>query len=369
MPSARSRTSDRGTSATRRLGSAAAKSGLASVFDSFQSQFSNHSRGSFISSRSQTSTCGRPRSRGNRIASGPSRRQTTFMASHARRESKCEPAHRSEVVRAAAMKLCTGPMERASNAASPLGSAAKAPAKAEVRSRWSQMEWSGTRVSAGSSGQSAPSLPSSSSFASSGPKRQKASCVRSQSTESPDLTISLVKCLKLRCLMPPVSVSPSFFRSNTRPVSGWTRTGSLDQSTCAQPATTPVFPSPVGSATSSSGHCGLSAAEAHQSARFTCLYIVTGMPFSKRTRSRTSSLSQAESVLRRQNVEAEVPVQRPRCSAFVASRIAQQYECLLRGIVQAGVELGLPERVVGHAGHPDTRSRSMVLEPPELSRN
>ena len=238
----------RGTIATKRFGSAAANSGLASVAPCAHSQSANQSAGRPHSSRSHKSTCGTPRSRGNKMASGPSAWHSGFMASQARRASKCEPAHRSEVERAASIKLCTGPSARVSKAASPLGSAANAPAKAEVRSRWSQMLWSGTRVSAGSSGQSVPSMPLSSSSRRLGPKRQKASKLRVQSISLRWLSwcsTSAAKCSKLRDLMSSISVSPRLPRSNSAPVSGWISTGRLVQRTCAQSAIFSVRAWPV----------------------------------------------------------------------------------------------------------------------------
>ena len=226
------------------------------------------------------------------MASGPRRSHTTFAASHDSRASRCDPAQRSEVLRAAAMKLWTGPMESASNAASSSGSSAKAPANAETRSRWSQMEWSGMRVSAGSSGQSWPSAPLSSSSRSSGPKRQKASSVRRQST-SPSFLTSRSKWARLRSLMSWMSVSAREPRSNSLPLSGWIRMGCLVQRTCAHSAIARVLvcPFPVVTVTSSIGHCGRSAADAHQSARWTVRYMPAGMPFLDRTVSRASSPS------------------------------------------------------------------------------
>lgn len=61
------------------------------------------------------------------------------QALQAMRDKRCEPAHRSEVVQAAAMKSCTGPKLMESKAASPCGSVAKAVAKALERSRCDQM--------------------------------------------------------------------------------------------------------------------------------------------------------------------------------------------------------------------------------------
>ena len=139
-----------GTKAVKRLGSAAVNSGLASVRARTHSQLSKNLAGNPQASRSHRSTWGIPRRRGNRMASGPSSSQMIRMASHASRDRKCEPAQRSEVDRLASMKSCTGPIETAINAGPWLESAANAVAKAAVRSRWSQIVWSGTRLSAGS---------------------------------------------------------------------------------------------------------------------------------------------------------------------------------------------------------------------------
>ena len=56
-------------------------------------------------------------------------------------------------------------------------------------------------------------------------------------------------------------------------------------------------------------------------------------------------------------VEAEQPMQRPRRASLVAGRVAQEHQRLLGRIVQAGVQLGLPERVVGHDRHSGLCSR------------
>ena len=157
------------------------------------------------------------------------------------------------------------------------------------------MEWSGMRVSAGSSGQSWPSVPLSASSRSSGPKRQKASSVRRQSIASPSGTTSRSKCVRLRSLTSWKSVSAREPRSNFLPFSGWIRVGFLVQRTCAHPATARVLvrPSRAGTVASSIGHCGRSAADAHQSARWTVRYMPAGMPFLESTVSRVSSLSGA----------------------------------------------------------------------------
>ena len=236
----------------------------------------NRSAGRPQVSRSHTSTCGTPRKRGNKMASGPRRSHTTRMASHDKRASRCDPAHRSSILRALAMKGCTGPMESVSKAASPCGSAAKAPAKALVRSRWSQMEWSGIRVSAGSSFHSSPRVPLSLSSRNSGPKRHMASKVRLKSVTPSWRCSSEERWVKARALTSSKSVSvrpPCRPRSKCAPVSGCTRTGFLAQFTRAQSATPRVFSSPflVVTEISRNGHCGLSAAAAHQSARCTVL--------------------------------------------------------------------------------------------------
>ena len=163
------------------------------------------------------------------------------------------------------------------------------------------MEWSGTRVSAGRSFHSSPSLPLSLLSSTSGAKRHRASRAFFQSKGWPGVWRSntasrLAWWSKLRCLMSWKSVSlkpPCLPRSNWSPVNGWISVGVLVQRTWAHGATLNVLTSPflVETVICSIGHCGRSAAAAHQSARCTWRYMAAGMPFWNTVRTRASSLS------------------------------------------------------------------------------
>ena len=163
------------------------------------------------------------------------------------------------------------------------------------------MLWSGMRVSAGSRGHRAPSLPWSSCSRSSGAKRHRVSSSLRQSAGVPGLCCSSAASKeavwsKLRCLMSWKSVSPRppwRDRSYCSPVSGWVSTGLFVQRTCAHGAMAKLRVSPLRVVTviSCIGHCGRSAAAAHQSARCTWRYRLAGMPFLNMVRTSASSLS------------------------------------------------------------------------------
>ena len=233
MTSASSRAWPAGTMATSLLGSAAANRGLASVPCRTHSQlFAKRLGSSPISSRSHRSTSGTPRSWGKITASGPSRSQITLRPCQAMRDSRCEPAHRSELVRAWAMKSCTGPKLIDSNAGLAPLSAANAEAKAAERSRWVQMVWSGMRVSAGSCCHRAR-RPSASI---SGPKRQKERALRRASGwPSASRSMRPLKWSTEAALMCAGSMS-SLPRGYSVPESGWIRTGVSVKRTWVQAA-------------------------------------------------------------------------------------------------------------------------------------
>ena len=128
-----------GTRAMNLFGSVAANKGLASVALSNQGApiASKRSRHCGARPSSQRSTAATPRKLGNNTASGPNAVQTTAKASHTNDESRCEPAHKSEVERAWAMKPCTGPKLMVKSAGS--SSSTIAPLSAETMSRCCQM--------------------------------------------------------------------------------------------------------------------------------------------------------------------------------------------------------------------------------------
>ena len=53
-----------------------------------------------------------------------------------------------------------------------------------------------------------------------------------------------------------------------------------------------------------------------------------------------------------QLVESQVAMQSPRSAAFMPGGVAQQHQSLLRRVVEAGMQLGLPEGLVScHVDH------------------
>ena len=65
-----------------------------------------------------------------------------------------------------------------------------------------------------------------------------------------------------------------------------------------------------------------------------------------------------------QLVESQVAMQSPGSATFMPFRVAQQYQRLLRRVVQAGMQLGLPEGCVGHMRYSEIRRKAL-----EESRN